>query len=174
MEDAANAFGLSPKGYEKLEYSERGLSLERIIQASKIYSVSVEEVLAVGEPIKIVGVITHGGVIHYHDESLKLEIAPRPSGQFAHAAALRVDKGVALPGIALEDFIVYYGEKHDGVSNDFISKLCVVKVRNGDTLVRRIFEGGKPDNFDLVGVGLETIRNAEIEWSARVEWIKPS
>lgn len=174
MEDAATAFGLSPKGYEKLEYSERGLSLDRIIQASKIYAVSVEEVLAIGGPIEIVGTIAHGGMVHYHDEGAKLEIAPRPSGQFTHVAALRVNKGVALPGIALEDFIVYYGEKHEGVSNDFISKLCVVKIRNGDTLIRRVFAGGKSGSYDLVGVGLETIRNIDVEWSARIEWIKPS
>lgn len=173
LEDAAKAFGLSAKGYEKLEYSSRKLSLNRINKAAEVYGVSVAEVVSAQHEIPVVGTVSHGGTVLYGSIGDKDLIAPRPNDATSVTVALLVDKGVTVPGIAIENYFLYHDEKCAGVPDEHIGKLCFVKIRGGDALIRRIFLGSVVGRYDLVGIGFETMRDQEVEWSALLTWLKP-
>lgn len=173
LEDAAMAFGLSAKGYEKLEYSTRKLSLERIKQAAQIYNVSVAEVVSAENEISIIGTVSHGGIVLYGSVGDQHQIAPRPEGATSATVALLVAEGVTVPGIAIENYLIYHDEKRPGVPDDHLGKLCFAQIEDGTTYIRRIYAGGEQGKYDLVGVGFETMRNQKIEWSALLTWLKP-
>jgi len=174
LEDAAEAFGLSPSGYNKLEYGDRKLSAERINKAAMIYAVTPAEVLADTAEIAVVGTVGHGGIVIYQT---KIEennpSAPRSPDATSETVALSVGRGVNVPGVADENCFIYHNEKRLGVPDEWIGKLCIVQVAGADAVIRRVFRGSQFGKFDLVGSGFETIRDAEAVWSARVEWVKP-
>lgn len=173
LEDAAKAFGLSAKGYEKLEYSTRKLSLNRISKAAEIYNVSISEVVSPQQEIPVVGTVAHGGVVRYGVVGENGLVAPRPNDATSATVALLVDTGVTVPGIAIENYFLYHDEKRPGVPEDHLGRLCFVSIAGGDTFVRRIFKGSAAGKYDLVGVGYETMRDQEIDWSALMTWLKP-
>lgn len=173
LEDAAKAFGLSSKGYEKLEYSSRKLSLNRINKAAEVYNVSVAEVVSAQHEIPVVGTVSHGGTALYGSSGDKDLIAPRPNDATSATVALLVGKGVTVPGIAIENYFLYHDDKRPGVPEEHVGKLCFVKIRGGDALIRRVFSGSEIGRYDLVGIGFETMRDQEIEWSAMLTWLKP-
>ena len=78
-----------------------------------------------------------------------------------------------MPGVAEDGFVVYYDERREGVTDDFIGSLCVCWLADGRTLIKRIFRGREPGLFDLVSTAYEPIRDAHITHSAKVTWIKP-
>lgn len=173
LQDAAEAFGLSPKGYEKIESGERSLSMQRAAKAAEVYGVSISEVVSAAHEIPVVGTVSHGGIVRYVMSGEIIEVAPRPSDATSETVALLVEKGVTVPGIAIEDYFIYHDEKRVGVPEEHLGKLCFAQIEGGDALIRRVYAGSESGVYDLVGVGFETIRNQKIVWSARLTWLKP-
>jgi len=173
LQDAAEAFGLSSKGYEKIEAGDRRLSADRISQAAQIYGVAVSEILSAAHEIPVVGTVSHGGIVRYVSIGDINSVAPRPNDATSETVALLVDKGVSVPGIAIEDYFIYHDDKRVGVPEEFLGKLCFVQIEGGDAMIRRVFPGSRPGVFDLVGIGFETLRDQPIAWSALMTWLKP-
>ncbi|WP_193763165.1 helix-turn-helix domain-containing protein [Methylorubrum sp. Q1] len=173
LQDAAEAFGLSSKGYEKIESGERRLSADRISQAAQIYGVALSEIISASHEIPVVGTVSHGGTVHYASSGDINCVAPRPNDATSETVALLVDKGVSVPGIAIENYFIYHDEKRVGVPSEHLEKLCFVQIEGGDILIRRIYPGSSPDVFDLVGMGFETLRDKRVAWSALMTWLKP-
>lgn len=57
--------------------------------------------------------------------------------------------------------------------DDYLGELCVVWLTSGLVYVKKVYRGKDPNSFDLISSGYAPIRNEEVEWSAKVTWIKP-
>ncbi|RVH56241.1 XRE family transcriptional regulator [Sinorhizobium meliloti] len=58
-------------------------------------------------------------------------------------------------------------------ADDMIDRHCVVKLSTGETLLRTIRRGYKPGHFNLLGVNLPPIHDAEVSWYSPVLLVKP-
>lgn len=78
-----------------------------------------------------------------------------------------------MPGIAENGWLVYYDERREPITDDMIGEICVVGLADGRVLVKKVYRGKSHGLFDLVSVAYETLKDQEIAWAAKVDWIKP-
>jgi hypothetical protein len=74
----------------------------------------------------------------------------------------------------LEDgWIVYYDNRRDPPTNDMYGKLCVVGLRDGRVLIKKLLPGRQTGCFDLYSTASSPMQDQQVEWAARVSWIAP-
>ena len=78
-----------------------------------------------------------------------------------------------MPGYAEDNWLVYYDDRRDGMASDLLGELCVVGLTSGRVLVKKVYPGTIAGRYNLISTAYEDILNAEIEWAAKVDWIKP-
>lgn len=80
-------------------------------------------------------------------------------------------KGDSL-GSIFDRWYVVYDERREEVTDDMIGKLCVVGLPGDRVAVKVVKRSGK--KFDLISqTGTDDIRNATVEWAARVKIMVP-
>lgn len=78
-----------------------------------------------------------------------------------------------MPGTAEDNWLIYYDSRVRGLPDEYIGQLTVVWIADDTVLVKKVFRG-RDGGFMLVSTsGLAPIEVEEIEWSAKVAWIKP-
>jgi transcriptional regulator with XRE-family HTH domain len=60
----------------------------------------------------------------------------------------------------------------DTVTDDCIGRTCIVQVKDGPTLVKKLKHGSKPGLFRLLSLRAPEIEDVEILWAARVRWFE--
>ncbi len=157
----------------RLEKSKRKLTKEWADRLAPHLNVSPAYLLDVDGMTSIVGYVGAGGYAEYL-EGADLGHAPRPPGFSSNGVALQV-RGDSMPGIAEDNWLIYYDERHEFPSEDMFGQLCVVQVEDGPVLVKRLYRGGLPGTFDLVSTSssYEPVRTVQVQWVAKVDWIKP-
>lgn len=177
--DAARARGWTVSTYLGHENGDRNPSRKLAQKYAKAFRIRWEWLLegqgtpqVKDAPVPIVGYVGAGGIIEFSGSEQPLDEAPRPPDATISTVALIV-RGDSMPGIAEDGFLVYYDERREGVTDDFIGALCVCWLADGRALVKRIFRGREPGLYDLISTAYEPIRDAEVTHSAKVTWIKP-
>jgi len=179
IEKAADAFGRSRDGYNKIERGERRLSSNVIERACQIYDVSPTEVLG-GAPsvgVRLIGSIGAGSEVHYFEdkdnskESANEEV-DRPPESNLLTAALMVKGDIMYP-IADDGDIIYYDDIRTFPTEDMIGRMCVVALADNRILVRRLYQGRAPNLFNLTSANAPPMQDVELLWAAKVRWIKP-
>lgn len=143
------------------------------------------EWLATGSPprqatsrraVPLVGYVGAGGEVYPVDDHAKgagLEEIPGPVGYDGDCVALRVRGNSMYP--ALEDgWIIYYTRNGDGVPQEAIGRLCVVKAAgDGPMMVKKLHRapGGK---FRLDSTNAPPMDDVTLEWAAPVLGIRPT
>lgn len=98
--------------------------------------------------------------------------APTDSGLYMVAVRVRGDG--MLPVYADGD-ILFYG-RDPGLGGvdpaTCVGRDCVVKVVNGQTLVKRVALGSGRNTYLLLSVFAEPIVNVRLEWASPVRWVK--
>lgn len=165
--------GTSQVQIGRLERGERKLTKEWADRLAPHLGVSPAYLLGVEGVTSVVGYVGAGGYAEYI-EGADLGQAPRPPGFSANGVALQV-RGDSMPGVAEDNWLIYYDERFDAPSEDMFGQLCVVQIEGGPVLVKRLYRGGLPGTFDLVSssASYEPIRNVHVQWIAKVDWIKP-
>ncbi len=75
----------------------------------------------------------------------------------------------------IEDgWLLFYRRTQDGVPDECVNKLCVLKVVDGPTLVKRLRKGSKPGSFSLESWNAPAQFDVQLEWAARVLDIRPT
>lgn len=173
QEDLGRLAGTSQVQIGRLEAGKRKLTKEWAQRLAPFLNTTPTYLLQLDDMVPIVGHVGAGGYAEYVPAG-ELGEAPRPPGFGAHGVALKV-RGDSMPGVAEDNWLIYYDERFEAPSEDMIGQLCVVQVVDGPVLIKRLYRGGLPGTFDLVSTSsnYEPIRNVLIEWVAKVDWIKP-
>jgi phage repressor protein C with HTH and peptisase S24 domain len=178
--DAARAYGWKVSTYLGHENGDRNPSREAAKRYAKAFKVRWEWLLE-GEgrpdlpelgPVPVRGYVGAGAAVAMVDDQGDFDEAPRPPGSGPYTAALRV-RGDSMPGVAEDQWLIYYDERVSGVPDSYIGELCVVWLADGRVLVKRVYRGRFPGTYDLISTAYEPIRDELVEWSAKVSWIKP-
>jgi transcriptional regulator with XRE-family HTH domain len=148
---------------------------------AKLARQSVEDFVSgasFGEPdgdIPVVGYVGAGAAIYaFDDEPLGqgFDAVERPAFVKGGAVAVEV-RGDSLFPVAEEGWRIVYTGEQTLVEEDVLNRLCVVRLLDGRTLVKRVLRGTKAQRYHLASTNAPMIEDAEIEWAARVKAIVP-
>jgi transcriptional regulator with XRE-family HTH domain len=88
--------------------------------------------------------------------------------------AVRVRGDSMLPTLR-NNWLVFYTRNHDGVPENCINRMCVVKVAgDGPTLVKEVRRGYSRGRFNLVSSNASPIEDVVLDWAAKVMLIQPA
>ena len=175
QDELAERMGTTRNQLAKLEGGARRLSDVWISRAATALGVDAGQlVTTAADEVPIVGDVGAGGVVTYSGEGQGPSgSAERPPGAALETVAVRV-QGDSMPGVAEDGWLIYYDARVAGVPSEWLGEICVVWLPDDRVYVKRVFKGRDPGTFDLISTGrFEPLRDEEVEWSAKVAWIKP-
>lgn len=84
---------------------------------------------------------------------------------------------VRISGDSMEPFmpsgtIVYYSQRTSGDLSDCINKLCIVCLKTGQVMLKKIKHGTMYGRYTLASFNAADIENVEVEWCAKVTFFK--
>lgn len=175
--DAARAIGANVATYSGHENGSRGLS-RAVSRYAAFYRISLDWLLTgKGSPepigVPVVGIVGAGAEVLPFDDypaggGLEHVDAP-PGGE--GTVALRIQGESQYP--LQEGWLIFYREGNQGVQQECLGKLCVVKVADGATLLKTLRHGTKRGRFRLESWNAPPREDVKLEWAARVIDIRP-
>jgi transcriptional regulator with XRE-family HTH domain len=180
--------GISAQQLNRLEKGTRRLNEDNLTIIARALNCSPEDLIGTQKVVPVIGEVGAGGEVFPIDD---LPLIPRcvsdsdrdlincdwvdaPPGNYPDGiVALRVKGNSMLPFMP-QGTVVYYAERFDGGAPDHcISSLCIVRLRDGKTLLKIVRKGQEHGRFDLQSYNMETITDVELAWCAPIVFIKP-
>lgn len=137
---------------------------------------NLDEMTIAGNQIAVVGYVGGGAEIFPVDDYPHgggMDTVDRPSFIEGRAVAVEV-RGDSLFPVAENGWRLVYTGEQGLIEDEVLNRLCVVKVVDGPTLVKRLTRGTEPGRYHLVSTNAPTIEDAQVEWAARVKAIIPT
>lgn len=162
-----------------LSQIERGANDKRpsTVVLSKIATalrVSPRDLLSENRTIPVLSYVGAGAEIYPIDDHMKgagfVEPVPAPPGAKSSAVALVVRGDSMYPKFEDGDIIIY--DETQPV-DELLNKTCVVGLRDGRVLVKKIRRGGE-DGYRLSSHNADDIEGACIDWAAKVAFVIPA
>jgi transcriptional regulator with XRE-family HTH domain len=122
----------------------------------------------------IVGYIGAGAQIFPYDDHAQGEgfgMVPKPPHFVGDCVAVAIRGNSMRP--LKEGWLVFYRRDSDGVPDECLNELCVVKIADGPTLVKDLRRGRKPGRYRLDSWNADPMEDVVLEWAALVIDIRP-
>lgn len=155
---------------------------DALVRLAQLANVTVEEFLSTAMradgtgDVQIVGYVGAGAAIYPFDDMAHGDgfgTVERPPFVRGKAVAVEV-RGDSLIPVAEDGWRLIYAGEQTILEDEVLNCLCVVKLVDGRTLVKRVIRGSKPRRYHLVSTNAPLIEDAEIEWAAKVKAIIPA
>lgn len=132
----------------------------------------LEDVPPDGSRVRVVGYVGAGSEAHYYAIAQgDFEEVEAPAGSNSQTVAVEI-KGRSF-GPLLDSWLVFYDDVRSPIDDDMIGEVCVVGLADDRILIKQI-RRERDGSFTLVSNSSdEPIRNAEIEWAAKVRDMRP-
>jgi phage repressor protein C with HTH and peptisase S24 domain len=184
---AAKAMGIAVSTYGAHERAEdpggRDYGPEEAKRYARFFRVTPEWLLTgrgrgpdgteieIGEPdpskVPVVGYVGAGSKAHFYDVAQgDLDEVYPPAGSPESTVAVEV-RGDSL-GPLFNRWLVFYDSVHHEVTPDLIGEICVVGLPDGRVLIKQIQRGRADGLYNLISQTEAPIRDATVEWAARV------
>ena len=137
----------------------------------------VHAVIETGEapplpPVAVVGYVGAGAETHFYAVAQgNLDEVAAPTGATPNTVAVEI-RGDSL-GALFDRWLVLYDDVRSPVTPDLMGKLCVVGLSDDRILIKKLHRGKVPGTFDLISEREEPIRDAVVEWAAKVKTMVP-
>jgi DNA-binding XRE family transcriptional regulator len=128
------------------------------------------------DQIPVVGYVGGGAEVFPFDDYSHgdgMDVVDRPPFIEGKAVAVQV-RGDSLFPVAENGWRLVYAGEQGLIEEDVLGKLCVVKIVDGPTLVKRLMRGSIPGHYHLMSTNAPAIEDAQVEWAARVKAIIPT
>ncbi len=70
--------------------------------------------------------------------------------------------------------IIYIQRDHEGVLPEYIGEDCAVRLATGETYIKQLMRGSRPDRFTLLSLNAPPIEDVEVEWATLVRFVMPA
>ena len=175
QEEAAAALGTTRTQYVKLENGSRRLSDKWIERAADAYGIDPGEIVSDGRKnlVPIAGYVSAGSEMTlFADGQGNHGEVEAPEGSSARTIAVEI-RGESL-GPFFNGWIVFFDDVRSPVTDDIIGQLCVVGLRDGRVLIKRLIRSrGASDLFHLYGQFGDPILDVPLAWAAKVKSVMP-
>lgn len=181
LSQAALASRLTPKApqsaIQKLESGERELTPSWMRRLSVPLGISLQAFLA-DEGVPTVPLVGYVGAnpaeeIVFEDQGGELGTVEAPPG--AHDGMAVEVRGNSMAPRFFDGDRVFYSRTRGLDPRAFLNKDCVVRLRDGRTVLKRVERGSRRGVFSLrsYNPAMETMPDAPVEWIAPVTWVRP-
>lgn len=138
-----------------------GVDTSQILAASQLY-------------VNVVGRVGAGAVVIPYDDFPQgggLDTARCPPGlDPSRTVAVQV-AGDSMSPMIEDGWLVFYSRDPEPDLSKIIGKTCVVKLANGQMLLKQVRRAPTPGRFNLISFNAQMLENAELEWAAPVNAI---
>jgi transcriptional regulator with XRE-family HTH domain len=170
----AKQIGLDPSAVTLLFQGKRAMKMSEAAKIANLLGVPVSDVLQnAGLPtgqggakeVTLVGWVDGDSEVHFQPQG------PIPAPQALPDNCVAVQCRTAMTTQEHMDGWVLFYEQPNGHQIDYaLNKNCIVKLRNGVTLMAYLKRGYTPGKFNLYGAA--HIMDADLEYATPVLWIK--
>lgn len=176
---AATRYGWAQPTYLAHENGSRGYPKAKAEVYAKAFRVNIAWLISGrgqmkdGRTVPLVGIVGAGGSIipvddHAKGQGLADVEAPQDAGENTVAVQVRGDS--MYP--AYEDGDLLYYDQQPTIPDAPPAKACIVKLIDGRCMVKLVRNGSKKGRFTLLSHNAEPITDVELEWIARIKWVK--
>lgn len=171
QEDLAEAAGLSVSQISRYESNERDMRLKDAKVFSRVLSVPIAAIAEM-PTVPLVGFVGAGSEMAYFaDAHNPDEYVRMPPNGTEVTVAVEI-RGDSL-GSAFVGWCAYYDERREPPTDDLLGAMCVVGLRDGRVLVKKIVQGRQRGRYDLWSPNAEPLLDEVVEWAARVTALLP-
>jgi transcriptional regulator with XRE-family HTH domain len=146
---------------------------DKLLQLAKARGILHADETIEHETVPVIGYVGPGATITFiakHEPFEEAAMAPGGGGK--HTVAVVVQGDGMAP--AIEDgWTIYYDDRRDPPTDDLLNKPCVVGLRDGRVLIKKLLRGRAPGRYDLASAGGSVMADQDIIWAARVTFIAP-
>lgn len=107
-----------------------------------------------------------------HEKGAGLEFVEAPPGGVSKSTVALIVRGDSMLPVLENGDTIFYDDLCEGDFSHLIGKNCVVRLRDGRTFVKKLQHSG--GQYWLHSHNAEPILSPEIEWAAKVLWVKKS
>jgi hypothetical protein len=178
--EAAAAMGTNKFTYTQHEHGLRGFPIDEAIRYANFYRVRLEWLLKGtgpmidGQKVPVAGYVGAGAEIYPEDPHPKgrgLKMVDAPVGAASDCVALMI-RGDSMYPMG-DGWLIFYRRKQEGVPDECINQLCVVKIIDGATLCKTLRRGTMAKRYTLESWNAPSRENVKLEWAAKVIDIRP-
>lgn len=129
-----------------------------------------------GNTIPVVGFVGAGAGVFPYDDYPKgggLDHVDRPPFIKGQVVAVEV-RGDSLLPVAEDGWRLVYAGEQSLIEEEILNRLCVVKLEDGRSMVKRVLKGSETGRFHLISTNAPMIADVRLEWAAPVKAIIPS
>lgn len=124
--------------------------------------------------VPIVGYVGAGGTIAFDEGQGPFGEADMPPKGWVPSLVAVTVRGDSMSGALEDGWTVYYDNRRDPPDESLHAKLCIVGLRDGRVLIKKLYPGRKRDHYDLHSVNAPVLLDQLVEWAARITWIAPN
>jgi phage repressor protein C with HTH and peptisase S24 domain len=124
--------------------------------------------------VPIVGYVGAGGQVLYEEGQGPFGEALMPPISSSPSIVAVVVRGDSMAGQLEDGWTVYYDSRHTPPSDSLLGRLCVVGLRDGRVLIKKLLPGRQSGKYDLYSANAAPMLDHAVEWAARVSWIAPT
>lgn len=134
--------------------------------ANRKYGVNVTSV-------PVVGYVGAGGNISFSESQGPFGEADMPPKDGSPSLVAVIVQGDSMSGTLEDGWTVYYDNRRDPPDETLHAKLCIVGLRDGRVLIKKLYPGRKRGHYDLHSVNAPVLLDQPVEWAAKITWIAP-
>jgi phage repressor protein C with HTH and peptisase S24 domain len=119
----------------------------------------------------LVGKVGAGAEIHRFEEGVVLASIEAPPG-LGDCNAAEVEGDSMYPQLEA-GWTVFYGPEHQGIPEECVGRLCVVQVKDGPILLKKLMRGSRKGLWRLESWNAPLRDDVKVDWAAKVLDIRP-
>ena len=187
--------GISAQQINRLEKGERRLNEDNLYKLASALSRRPHELLEEGpRMIRVSAYVGEDGEVHPYNDSEKTpedpDVASPPGLDPTGVVAIRIKSESMMP-VLQPEWVVFYSDRRDTIMpllqggwqvpynqpteeplSEFFDKMCIIKLRDGRTMLRTLNRGYANGKYILSAFNRTALVDVEIEWAAKIVYIK--
>lgn len=179
LQKLQDATGISLQQLSRLELGQRRINQDNLQVMANALGVSISELLGEEDEKQQIPIVGYAEgseeylPINSNNEDMKFVEFPvisRTDLLVRDLMAVKV-KGDSMRPLMKDGWIIYFmRRKQQGIADNCLRNLCVVKLKNGHAYIKELRKGSKPNRYTLLSYGnqYDPLEDVDIEWASRV------
>jgi transcriptional regulator with XRE-family HTH domain len=172
LEDLAGRADDMSVGYlSQLERGVRRINSRMLQQIAEALDVTASDLILSEHKARLVGRVGAGSEVFPIDDHPLYgdlpEVPMPPDMDPNETVAVEVTGDSMEPTIG-NGWLLYYTKMHEGVTQDELNHLCVVRREDGAMFVKKVIRGADLGTFTLLSSNAPPLMEQRLEWAARV------
>lgn len=123
--------------------------------------------------VPVVGYVGAGGTISFGDGQGPYGEAEMPPKDGSPSMVAVIVQGDSMSGTLEDGWTVYYDNRRDPPDETLHARLCIIGLKDGRVLIKKLYPGRKRGHYDLHSVNAPVLLDQPVDWAARITWIAP-